>query len=313
MVIEQSENIINEIKKAFTGKDEIIKKVLMAIYAGGHILLEDHPGMGKTTLAIAFSKALGLNYNRIQFTSDTLPSDITGYTVFNKRTNQFEYVDGAVNCNLLLADEINRTSPKTQSALLQAMAEYSFTVDGRTHDLPKPFICIATENPLGTIGTQPLPESQLDRFMVRLSIGYPSTKDQFEIIRARKFSNPLEKINPVVSAQNVVETQNYVSSIKISDEVLLYLISLCEATRENEYVDLGISPRGIMALTRMAKVNAIFNERTYVIPEDIQYIFFDVCEHRIELKPQAKITNISARNILENVLEQIEPPKFTKG
>ncbi len=312
MVIEQSENIINEIKKAFTGKDEIIKKVLMAIYAGGHILLEDHPGMGKTTLAIAFSKALGLNYNRIQFTSDTLPSDITGYTVFNKRTNQFEYVDGAVNCNLLLADEINRTSPKTQSALLQAMAEYSITVDGRTHDLPKPFICIATENPLGTIGTQPLPESQLDRFMVRLSIGYPSTKDQFEIIRARKFSNPLEKINPVVSAQNVIETQNYISSIKISDEVLLYLISLCEATRENEYVDLGINPRGIMALTKMAKVNAIFNERTFVIPEDIQYVFFDVCEHRIELKPQAKITSVTAKNVLESVLEQIEPPKFAK-
>ena len=312
MVIEQSENIINEIKKAFTGKDEIIKKVLMAIYAGGHILLEDHPGMGKTTLAIAFSKALGLNYNRIQFTSDTLPSDITGYTVFNKRTNQFEYVDGAVNCNLLLADEINRTSPKTQSALLQAMAEYSITVDGRTHDLPKPFICIATENPLGTIGTQPLPESQLDRFMVRLSIGYPSTKDQFEIIRARKFSNPLEKINPVVSAQNVIETQNYISSIKISDEVLLYLISLCEATRENEYVDLGISPRGIMALTKMAKVNAIFNERTYVIPEDIQYVFFDVCEHRIELKPQAKITSVTAKSVLESVIEQIEPPKFAK-
>ena len=313
MVIEQSENIINEIKKAFTGKDEIIKKVLMAIYAGGHILLEDHPGMGKTTLAIAFSKALGLNYNRIQFTSDTLPSDITGYTVFNKRTNQFEYVDGAVNCNLLLADEINRTSPKTQSALLQAMAEYSITVDGKTHDLPKPFICIATENPLGTIGTQPLPESQLDRFMVRLSIGYPSTKDQFEIIRARKFSNPLEKINPVISAQNVIETQNYISSIKISDEVLLYLISLCEATRENEYVDLGISPRGIMALTRMAKVNAIFNERTYVIPEDIQYVFFDVCEHRIELKPQAKITSVTAKSVLESVLNQIEPPKFAKG
>lgn len=309
MVIEQSENIINEVKKAFTGKDEIIKKVLMAIYAGGHILLEDHPGMGKTTLAIAFSRALGLGYNRIQFTSDTLPSDITGYTVYNKRTDQFEYVDGAVNCNLLLADEINRTSPKTQSALLQAMAEYSITVDGKTHDLPKPFICIATENPLGTIGTQALPESQLDRFMIRLSIGYPSTEDQFEIIRARKFSNPIEKITPVVNATKVIETQNYISSIKISDEVLLYLIKLCEATRNNEYVDLGISPRGIMALTRMAKVNAIFNERTYVIPEDIQYVFFDVCEHRIELKPQAKITSVTARNVLESALEQVQPPK----
>lgn len=308
MVIEQSENIIAEVKKAFTGKDEIIKKVLMAIYAGGHILLEDSPGMGKTTLALAFSKALGLSYNRIQFTSDTLPSDIVGYTVFNRQSNRFEYIDGAVNCNLLLADEVNRTSPKTQSALLQAMAEGAVTVDGKTHDLPIPFTCIATENPTGTIGTQPLPESQLDRFIVRLSIGYPSTQAQMDIIRARKFTNPIDSINPVVSANDVVEIQNYTSSVKISDDVLRYLITLCEKTRENDYVELGVSPRGIMALTKMAKVNAVFNERTYVIPEDIQYIFFDVCEHRIVLKPQAKITGVTAKDVLSDILKSVTPP-----
>ena len=308
MVIEQSENIIAEVKKAFTGKDEIIKKVLMAIYAGGHILLEDSPGMGKTTLALAFSKALGLSYNRIQFTSDTLPSDIVGYTVFNRQSNRFEYIDGAVNCNLLLADEVNRTSPKTQSALLQAMAEGAVTVDGKTHDLPIPFTCIATENPTGTIGTQPLPESQLDRFIVRLSIGYPSTQAQMDIIRARKFTNPIDSINPVVSANDVVEIQNYTSSVKISDDVLRYLITLCEKTRENDYVELGVSPRGIMALTKMAKVSAVFNERTYVIPEDIQYIFFDVCEHRIVLKPQAKITGVTAKDVLGDILKSVTPP-----
>lgn len=308
MVIEQSENIIAEVKKAFTGKDEIIKKVLMAIYAGGHILLEDSPGMGKTTLALAFSKALGLSYNRIQFTSDTLPSDIIGYTVFNRQTNQFEYIDGAVNCNLLLADEVNRTSPKTQSALLQAMAESVITVDGKTHDLPIPFTCIATENPTGTIGTQPLPESQLDRFIVRLSIGYPSTQAQMDIIRARKFTNPIDKISPVVTARDVIEIQNYASSVKISDDVLRYLITLCEKTRENDYIELGVSPRGIMALTKMAKVGAMFNERTYVIPEDIQYIFYDVCEHRIVLKPQAKITGVTAKDVLEDILKTTTPP-----
>lgn len=308
MVIEQSENIIGEVKKAFTGKDEIIKKVLMAIYAGGHVLLEDSPGMGKTTLALAFSKALGLSYNRIQFTSDTLPSDIVGYTVFNRQSNQFEYIEGAVNCNLLLADEVNRTSPKTQSALLQAMAESVITVDGKTHNLPIPFTCIATENPTGTIGTQPLPESQLDRFVIRLSIGYPSTQAQMEIIRARKFSNPIDQINLVVTASDVVEIQNYVSSVKISDDVLRYLITLCEKTRSNENVELGVSPRGIMALTKMAKVNAVFNERTYVIPEDVQYVFYDVCEHRIVLKPQARITGVTAHDILEGILNSTNPP-----
>lgn len=308
MVIEQSENIISEVKKAFTGKDEVIKKVLMAIYAGGHILLEDNPGMGKTTLALAFSRALGLSYNRLQFTSDTLPSDIVGYSIFNRQTNRFEYIDGAINCNLLLADEVNRTSPKTQSALLQAMAENKITVDGKTKGLPTPFTCIATENPFGTIGTQPLPESQLDRFIIRLSIGYPSTQAQMEILRSRKFSDPIEKIKPVITATDVIEIQNYISSVKISDDALRYLINLCEYTRDNEYVELGISPRGVMALTKMAKVSAVFNERTYVIPEDIQYVFYDVCEHRIVLKPQAKITGVSAKNVLESTLNAITPP-----
>ena len=191
MIVEQSRQIIAEVNKAFIGKNEIVEKVLMTIYAGGHILLEDCPGVGKTTLAVAFSKVLGLSHKRIQFTTDTLPSDITGFNMFNRETNQFEYRDGAANCQLLLADEINRTSPKTQSALLEVLEEHTISVDGVTHMLPEPFICIATQNPLGFAGTQPLPESQLDRFMVCLSIGYPSLENQMKIIHSQKYSNPL--------------------------------------------------------------------------------------------------------------------------
>ena len=257
MIIEQAEQIISEVAKAFTGKDEIIRKVLMTIYAGGHILLEDCPGVGKTTLALAFSKALGLDYQRVQFTPDTLPSDITGFSMFNRQTNQFEYREGAAACNLLLADEINRTSPKTQSALLEAMEEHRVTVDGLTHRLPDPFICIATQNPLGTTGTQPLPESQMDRFMVRLSIGYPTTEDQVRILKARRYVNPLDEITEIASRENIREVQNYLTSVRIHDDVLHYLIRLCERTRELPAVELGVSPRGVLALTQMTKAHAV--------------------------------------------------------
>ena len=220
MIVEQSKQIMAEVNKAFIGKNEVVEKVLMTIYAGGHVLLEDCPGVGKTTLALAFSKALGLSSKRIQFTPDTLPSDITGFTILNRETNKFEYRDGAANCQLLLADEINRTSPKTQSALLEVMAEHTITVDGVTHRLPTPFICIATQNPLGSAGTQPLPESQLDRFMVCLSIGYPSLENQMKIINAQRYHNPLEDVRPVTTAQNVLEVQNYLSSVRVVDAVL---------------------------------------------------------------------------------------------
>lgn len=240
MIVEQSKQIIAEVNKAFIGKNDIIEKVLMTIYTGGHVLLQDCPGVGKTTLALAFSKVLGLSSRRIQFTPDTLPSDITGFTVFNRETNRFEYRDGAANCQLLLADEINRTSPKTQSALLEVMEERTITVDGETHQLPAPFICIATQNPLGFSGTQPLPESQLDRFMVCLSIGYPTLENQLKIIQAQRYTNPLLELQPVTNAQNVIEVQNYLNSVRMTDAVLCYAIQLCEATREHPLVELGI-------------------------------------------------------------------------
>ena len=307
MIVEQSKQIMAEVSKAFIGKNEIVAKVLMTIYAGGHVLLEDCPGVGKTTLALAFSKALGLSSKRIQFTPDTLPSDITGFTIYNRETNQFEYRDGAANCQLLLADEINRTSPKTQSALLEVMEEHTITVDGVTHRLPSPFICIATQNPLGSAGTQPLPESQLDRFMVCLSIGYPSLENQMRIINAQRYQNPLQDLKPVTTAQYLLEVQIYLTSVRMTDAVLAYAIGLCEATRVHPLVELGISPRGIAALVRMARAHAILEERNYVIPEDVQAVFLDVCAHRLVLRPQARVDGVTARDLLLQIMQSVRP------
>ena len=307
MILEQSKQIVQEISKAFIGKEEIIQKVLMTIYAGGHVLLEDCPGVGKTTLALAYSKVLGMNFKRIQFTPDTMPSDITGFTMYNQATDAFEYREGAASCQLLLADEINRTSPKTQSALLEVMEEHTVTVDGQTHVLPGPFICIATQNPVGAAGTHPLPDSQLDRFMVRLSIGYPSAEDQMKIIRAQRYENPLDVIKQVVDVHTIVEIQQYLSLVKISDDVLMYLIALCEETRKLPLVELGVSPRGVSALVKMSKAHAVIQERSYVIPEDIQSVFLDVCSHRLTLRPQARVEGITDKEILSNVLASIKP------
>lgn len=312
MIVEQSNQIIAEIEKAFIGKREIVEKVLMTIYVGGHVLLEDCPGVGKTTLALAFSKALGLSSKRIQFTPDTLPSDITGFNMYNRMTNEFEYRDGAANCQLLLADEINRTSPKTQSALLEVMEEHTITIDGQTYILPSPFICIATQNPQGAAGTQLLPESQLDRFMVRLSIGYPSTENQMKIIHTQRYNNPLEDVTPVTTAENILEVQNYLTSVRIIDSVLEYTIRLCEMTRKHPLIELGVSPRGVSALVKMARANAVIRGRDFVVPEDVQQVFTNVCAHRLVLRPQAQVEGISAENLLEEIMDKVKPPKSSQ-
>ena len=307
MIIEQSQKIIDEVNKAFIGRRDLVEKILMTIYAGGHVLLEDCPGVGKTTLALAFSKVLGLSHKRIQFTPDTLPSDITGFTMYDREKNEFVYKEGAAACQLLLADEINRTSPKTQAALLEVMEEHTITVDGTTHVLPLPFICIATENPVGAAGTQQLPQSQLDRFMVVLSIGYPTLENQMKIFHAQKEQNPLDELKTVTDAQNILDVQNYLTSIHVDDQVLAYAIRLCERSREHSLVELGISPRGVLALVRMARASAVLHERNYVIPEDIQGIFKDVCAHRLVLYPQARVEGVSAADILEDILHEIRP------
>lgn len=313
MVIEKSGQIIREIGKVLVGKDEVIEKVLMTIYAGGHILLEDTPGVGKTTLAVGFSKALGLDYKRVQFTPDTLPSDITGFSIFNKKTGELEYRPGAAMCNLFLGDEINRTSAKTQSALLEIMEEMSVTVDGVTRKLPHPFICIATQNPLGSAGTQRLPDSQLDRFMVRLSIGYPGTEDQIRILQRKMYHDPMEDVKMVATRDDLLSIQNYLMSITVADEIFRYMTLLCEATRKEELIEIGVSPRGVIALSKMARACAILRKRDFVIPEDVQEVFSDVCAHRVVLKPQAKIEGVEANMLLEKIMAEVKPPSLGLG
>lgn len=310
MIIEKSEEIIGAIGKVIVGKEEVIKKVLMAIYAKGNVLLEDTPGVGKTTLALSFAKALGLDFKRVQFTPDTMPSDITGFTVYNKETGEFDYKQGAIVCNLFMADEINRTSAKTQAALLEAMEENSVTVDGVTHRLPNPFVCIATQNPAGSSGTQPLPESQLDRFMVRLSIGYPAAEEQIEILRSHAESDPIEKLGQITDRDSIIEIQNYLGSVRVSDDIYKYMVDLCENTRNNQLIELGVSPRGLLALSRMVRASAVLSERDYVVPSDVASVFCDVCAHRIILHPRAKLDGYSASAILKEILKNTPAPSM---
>lgn len=302
-----------EVSTVIKGKDEVIRKVIMAILASGHVLLEDVPGLGKTTLAKAFSKALGFANKRIQFTPDTMPSDIVGMSIYNEQTNAFEYVEGAaVNCNLLLGDEINRTSSKTQSALLEAMAEGCVTVDGVTHQLLEPFVVMATQNPVTSGGTQALPDSQLDRFMICLSMGYPDAESQLAILKNVSDRDLIEKVQPVMTIEDVKQAKSYVKNMQVNDEILRYIICLCEKTREHEHVELGIRPRGVGALAEMAKSFALCEGRTYVVPDDVLAIFPDVCAHRLILNTKARRENVTAYEILEEIAQQIEKPKLLR-
>ena len=300
-------DIKNEINKVIVGKDDIIKKVLTAIFAGGHILLEDVPGVGKTTLAMAFSKTLSLDYGRIQFTPDVLPSDVVGFSMFNKKINDFEFMKGAAMCNLLLADEINRTSPKTQAALLEVMEEKKVTVDGCTHYLPDPFIVIATQNPIGYVGTQKLPESQLDRFMIKLSMGYPDEKSEIDIYKGKSY-DALSNVNKVLELESIIEGRKKALQVHIDDRLLEYLVKMVNITRENEYVTLGLSPRGGLALVRMAKATAFMEDRDYVVPEDITDSIEAVAAHRLVLNSKAKANGVSAEDIISELKTSVEIP-----
>ncbi len=304
-------NIIEEVKTAVIGKDKIIIKILLAILSKGHILMEDIPGVGKTTMALAFSKALSLDYNRVQFTPDVLPTDVTGFTVYNKETGFFDFKPGASMCNLLLADEINRTSSKTQSALLEIMEEGNVTVDGITHDLPKPFIVLATQNPIGSVGTQALPESQLDRFMIKLSMGYPDITSEAEILKIKSNYNPLDYIKPVVSAEEIISLQKTVEDIFVDDKIYTYVVRLADATRSHPMIKLGISPRGALALMTISKATALLKGRDYVIPDDIAYMYNDVFEHRLILNSNAKINNLSPASILSDIFRSVKLPDIS--
>ena len=300
--------IIEEVKKAVVGKNAVIGKMLMVILAQGHILLEDIPGVGKTTLALAFSKAMALDYRRMQFTPDVMPTDVTGFSVYNKSTGQLEYKPGAALCNLFLADEINRTSSKTQAALLEVMEEGRITVDGVTRETPKPYIVIATQNPVGSAGTQLLPESQMDRFMVCLTMGYPKLEDEIEILRRKQGGDPLEQVQKVVGTTEILSMQREVERIYLADSLYDYIARLTAATRKEPLIRLGASPRGSIALTRMAQAAAYLSGRDYVIPRDVQIVFHDVIGHRIVLSPQAKMANVSVASLLEKILNRVNAP-----
>ena len=302
------EKIRNEVKGVIKGKDEVIAKVLMAMLAKGNVLLEDVPGVGKTTMALAFARAMGLDTKRVQFTPDTLPSDIIGFSVYDKETGELSYKEGAIVTNLLLADEINRTSSKTQAALLEAMEEKKVTVDGVTRVLPDPFIVLATENPAGSAGTQMLPNSQLDRFMVKLSIGYPDVESQAEILADRHTENPVDNVSQVVTDEELKDMIQKANEVYIAKSVYEYVAKLVQKTREHDMVSLGVSPRGALSLCQMAKAYAFVNSRDFVTPDDIRAVFADVCGHRLMLNSKARLNELSAENILADIIKDVEIP-----
>lgn len=300
--------ILQEIEKVIVGKDEIVEKILMAVLAGGHVLMEDVPGVGKTTTAMTFAKVLGLQTRRVQFTSDTVPSDIIGYSVYDKDAGRFVYKPGAVMTNLLLADEINRTSSKTQSALLECMEELHVTVDGETHPLSKPFVVLATQNPVGSAGTQNLPSSQLDRFMVKVSMGYPDFQSQVSILRDRHRENPLDKTRSIVTTEALEQLIAEAANVEVKDSIYEYVTHLTQATREHPMVALGISPRGALALCRMAKARAYVQGRDFMVPEDVAAVFSDVCAHRLVLSTKARMLEERPEQILKSILDSVNMP-----
>lgn len=301
--------ILNEVKKAVVGKDEVLARVLLALLARGHILLEDIPGVGKTTMALAFSKALSLGYNRVQFTPDVMPSDITGFSLYHKETGRMEYQPGAALCNLFLADELNRATSRTQSALLEAMEEGQVTVDGMSHPVPRPFTVIATQNPAGASGTQLLPDSQMDRFMVRLSIGYPDAAHEVELLRRKQGGSSLDQVMPVLDKGGLLALQEQVDKVYMADEMLDYVVRLIGATRNHPAIEQGASPRASLAVAAMAKAAAFVQDRDYVVAGDIRLVFPDTVGHRLLLSPGAGSKAVDELSPTQAILRAIPAPR----
>lgn len=297
-----------EISKVIRGKDDAVVMLLTALLSRGHILIEDVPGVGKTTLAMALGRATGLAFRRAQFTPDVMASDITGFTMFNKEENRFEYRSGLVMTNILLADEINRTSPKTQSALLEAMEEKRVTVDGVAHSLPSPFIVIATQNSQGYVGTFPLPEAQLDRFQIRVSMGYPSVEEEADIMLDRLSSDPADEVEPVMTAEELAECIDDVQHVHFSESLCTYIAELSRATRVHPAVELGASPRASIALMQASRAYAYIHGRDYVVPEDIARLIVPVYAHRISLRQDSRLKKQTVETVLKDVLGAVTPP-----
>lgn len=306
---EKIQQVLDNVNTVIKGKQEIVRKVFAALIAGGHILMEDIPGVGKTTLATAFARTMSMEYKRVQFTPDVLPSDLLGFSMYNSQTKEFAYRPGAVFCNLFLADEINRTSPKTQSALLEVMEEGTATVDGVTRKLPDPFVVIATENPYGSSGTQMLPESQLDRFMICLSMGYPDHADAVEILKGNA-SRPLDRLQPVLTTEELKTLREEARSLFVRDEIYDYIVTLVEATRTSDYFSMGASPRGTIAILDMAKAVAVLEHRDYVTAEDVQSVVRDTLGHRVKLSQKARVQGINMDAAIRNLIETVKAPRI---
>jgi len=303
--------VLKSVANAIVGKDAVILRVFLAILARGHVLIEDIPGVGKTTLAIAFSKALTLEYSRVQFTPDVLPSDVTGFSIIDKETGRMEYTPGAVLCNLFLADELNRATSRTQSALLEAMEEGQVTVDGVSYVIPQPFMVIATQNPVGAAGTQLLPDSQMDRFMVRLSLGYPSHDDELSLLKRKQGKPLLDAVEPVLTSGELEAMRNEVDKIHVDQSLMHYIVALVGATRRHPDLLLGASPRASIALVSMSKAMAYLQGRDYVVPKDIAPLIIDTLAHRLILRPGAENENITTAKILEGILQTFQAPQIS--
>ena len=301
--------IRSEVARIIKGKDDVIVKILASILAKGHILMEDIPGVGKTTLATTFAKTMSLNYHRVQFTPDVLPSDLLGFSMYDKEKGQFVFRKGAVFCNLFLADEINRTSPKTQSALLEVMEERQASVEGRTWKLPEPFIVIATQNPSGASGTQLLPESQMDRFMIRVTMGYPAHKDAVDILKNEVWEE-LDSVRQVISLEDLSSLQEMTGSVPVHDSLYDYMVSIVEKTREHDYFMSGASPRGTIALLRMSRAMAVLAGRDFVTAEDVQKVMPDVLGHRVRISTRAAAEGKSVAACLKSILLEVDPPRL---
>lgn len=301
--------ILSETGKAVLGKDEVLRRILTAILAGGHILIDDIPGVGKTTIAVAFTHVLGLDYKRMQFTPDVLPSDITGFSMYDKNSGTFRYMPGSAMTNFFLADEINRASPKTQSALLEVMQEGRLSVDGKTYAVPQPFIVMATQNPFGSSGTQELPESQTDRFMIRITVGYPEREDEIRILSGER-KNPAEGLSSVITPEGLMSLREEVSRIHVEESLYGYMVDIARATRNHPDIRLGVSPRGTMALSSMARAHALMEGRSYATPDDVAAVAPYTLGHRISLTGDARYAGKTAESVLTELLSSLPMPSL---
>lgn len=301
--------ILSETGKAVLGKDEVLRQILTAILAGGHILIDDIPGVGKTTIAVAFTHVLGLDYKRMQFTPDVLPSDITGFSMYDKNSGTFRYMPGSAMTNFFLADEINRASPKTQSALLEVMQEGRLSVDGKTYAVPQPFIVMATQNPFGSSGTQELPESQTDRFMIRITVGYPEREDEIRILSGER-KNPAEGLSSVITPEGLLSLREEVSRIHVEESLYGYMVDIARATRNHPDIRLGVSPRGTIALSSMARAHALMEGRSYATPDDVAAVAPYTLGHRISLTGDARYAGKTAESVLTELLSSLPLPSL---